>query len=383
MAGPVADGSVLLPAVPCALELPLSEARCAQVLALALPAAPPAAAGNRYADHADAASLGFLAFFDPRFSGLADIRCASCHQPEHGFAEPKAVSEVVAGRPLSRNSLSILNAAWSGPFYFWDGRADSLWSQPLFALESADEMAGSRLAVAHALYDTPSYRSRYERLFGPMPELSDSRRFPAHGKPGDASFDAMASADGDAINLVFANLGKSFEAYMRKVATGPSDLDRFLSGERSALDASAQRGLTVFAMGGCIDCHAGPTLSDHAFHNMGAQTSDKGRASAVAVLVGNLFNSRGPYWDDEVGERPSIPSGASTNDEGAFRTPTLRNLPRTAPYGHNGGYASVEDFLATGHGEALNEQQTNDLVIFLLSLNGRYPERPWSDWPAR
>ena len=366
---------------PCSLALPLDPVRCDQVAALALPSALPAAGGNRVADDPDAASLGFLAFFDPRFSGLPDVRCASCHLPEHGFAERKAVSEVVAGRPLARNSLSILNAAWSGPYYFWDGRADSLWSQPLFALESPDEMASSRLAVAHAVYDTPSYRSRYEALFGPLPDLSDRARFPAQGKPGDASFDAMAPADAAAINQLFVNFGKALEAYIRKVATGPGDLDRFLAGERAALDPAAQRGLTLFAEKGCITCHAGPALTDRAFHRMGP-TSDRGRAAAVDVLLRNEFNSAGAYWDD-TGVRPPLPESERAEDDGAFRTPTLRNLPRTAPYGHDGAYPTLEALLATQHGAALTEPEQSDMVIFLLSLNGRYPERPWSDWPAR
>lgn len=368
-------------AAPCTVGLPLDPARCEMVAALALPSALPSAGGNRWADDANAASLGFLAFFDPRFSGLPDVRCASCHLPEHGFAERKAVSEVVSGRPLGRNSLSILNAAWSGPYYFWDGRADSLWSQPLFAIESPDEMASSRLAVAHAIYETPSYRSRYEVVFGPLPDLSDGARFPAQGKPGDPSFDGMAPADVAAINQIFANFGKALEAYIRKVATGPSDLDRFLAGESSALDAAAQRGLTLFAERGCITCHAGPALTDRVFHRM-STTSDRGRAAAIEVLRGYEFNSASSYWDD-TGVRPPLPESERAEDDGAFRTPTLRNLPRTAPYGHDGAHATLEDFLATQHGAALTEPERSDMVIFLLSLNGRYPERPWSDWPAR
>jgi cytochrome c peroxidase len=383
MTGSASDGGSLADAASmCSLGLPLSVERCEQVRALALPEALPKASGNRYADDDNAAYLGFLMFFDQRFSSTPEVRCATCHLPENGFVERKAVSEVIPGRPLTRNSLSILNAAWSGPYYFWDGRADSLWSQPLFALESPDEMNGSRLALAHALYDTPTYRARYEQLFGPLPDLSDSAHFPLRGKPGEASYDTMSGEDRAAIDRVFANYGKALEAYMRKVATGPSGLEQFLAGDRAALDEAAQRGLTTFANEGCIDCHSGPSLSDGTFHALGTG-SDRGRAGAIAILLDNPFSSSGAYWDIEAGARPTLPSEPLASDEGAFRTPTLRNIARTAPYGHDGAHATLEQLLETGHGAQLDEAEINDVVFFLMSLNGRYPARPYGDWPAR
>src|SRR5262245_29520035 len=179
----------------CLDGLPLTAANCARVEALALPDALPEAAGNRFADDEAAAYFGFLAFYDRRFSSIADVSCASCHLPESSFADGKRVSEVVADRPLSRNAPTLLNAARMGPFWFWDGRADSLWSQPLFAIENSDEMASSRLQLAHAVYASPAYRQRYEALAGPLPDLEDARRFPEAGKPGDRAYDAMAPAD--------------------------------------------------------------------------------------------------------------------------------------------------------------------------------------------
>jgi cytochrome c peroxidase len=100
-----------LAAARCLDGLPLSAAECARVSELALPDALPPAAGNRFADDERAAYFGFLAFYDRRFSNVADVSCATCHLPESSFADGKTVSEVVAGHPLTRNAPSLLNAA--------------------------------------------------------------------------------------------------------------------------------------------------------------------------------------------------------------------------------------------------------------------------------
>src|SRR5690606_25857987 len=104
------------------------------------------------------------------------------------------------GRSGTRNSPSILTAAWVGPFVFWDGRADSLWSQPLFAFEHPDEMASSRLELAHVIGSDPEYTEDYTGVFGALPTLEDKSRFPAAGKPGDSTFESMTSEDQQAIN---------------------------------------------------------------------------------------------------------------------------------------------------------------------------------------
>lgn len=371
------------PSVDCPEGLSLGPRDCGRVAALQLPESLPPASGNRLGDDDEAARFGFLAFYDRRFSSISDVSCASCHLPEYSFADAKPVPEVVAGHPLSRNAPTMLNASRMGPFFFWDGRADSLWSQPLFAIESPDEMASSRLALAAAVYNTGAYRTRYEGLLGPMPDLSDSTRFPAEGKPGDAAYDAMAEADKRAIDEVAANVGKMLEAYLRKVSSGRSKLDRFLAGESSAFGAAERAGLAVFAERGCIDCHSGPMLSDEKFHAVSG-TSDPGRARGIEILLANPFNSRGVFFDRGVGHAPELPRGASLDDEHALRTPSLRNIALTAPYGHAGAFETLEDLLQSGHGDtALSELELNDLSLFLVALDGAYPERPWSDWPAR
>lgn len=398
-AGPV-DGAHDCPDV-----LALDAATCAKVRALALPDELPPARGNAYADDEDAAYLGLQVFFDARFSANQEVRCATCHEPESFFTDGSPTSEGGLGE-LYRNSPTTLNAAgqrWS----FWDGRADSLWSQPLLALESDAEMGTTRLEVAHLI--ERAYGDAYEGVFGPLPPLEERDRFPLVGKPGDPSWEAMREEDRFAIDEVFANVGKALEAYLRRSTTGPSRVDGYLRGDEDALDEIEVEGLRVFAKAGCLACHGGPRLSDERFHNLGIPTAegsppDLGRAEGARQLAENPFRLTGPFADDP-------PADAKTPEEllaeaedpaavGAFLTPSLRNLVYTAPYGHNGAFARLEDIVrhhldggADGgfpgqvdpklRPMSLSDDEIAALVAFLEALEGELPPRPWADWPDR
>ncbi len=319
----------------CTEELGMSEAECELAYGFRLPDALPPSRGNRHADDEAAARLGQRIFFDEGFS-TTGVSCSTCHQPENAFAESSPVSEVIEGMPGARNSPSLLVAARNDGFWLWDGAADSLWSQPLFALENPIEMASSRLEVAHRI-DSETYRGEYEAVFGAI-DLSDGSRFPAAGRPGEASWEAMSDVDRDAVNRIAANVGKALEAYLRRIASGPSRMDRYIDGDRSALSDEERRGFTRFVRT-CSACHFGPMLTDDAFHVAAMETSDRGRALGVVTLLESPFNSLGPYFDpaiDETGRAPlSLPLGPSPDDEFGFRTPSLRNVTLTAPYTHS------------------------------------------------
>jgi cytochrome c peroxidase len=210
----------------------------------------------------------------------------------------------------------------------------------------------------------------------------------------------MSPDDQTAVNRTVSNVGKALEAYMRNVATGPSPVDEYLSGKKDALTDVERRGLTVFARSGCLDCHNGSQLSDNEFHNLGVpaaagQEPDPGRAAAISILDGNPFNASGPFFDGTppapVDETPVL---------GGFRTPSLRNLPKSSPYGHNGTFATLEDvvdFHLQGGGkdtstfvgdvdrllepQTLSDGDRNALVEFLKALSGSYPPLPWGQWP--
>ncbi len=367
------------PAQTCDLDPGLTQQECATAHAMSLPDELPPARGNAKGDDVDAAALGFSVFFDARLSARETVRCATCHMPEKRFADGLPTS-MGLGR-VTRNSPTLLNAArMRSPF--WDGRADSVWSQPLFAFESPLEMNFTRLELAHAI--ARKYARGYERVFGPLPPLGDAERFPARGKPGDSTWENMAEVDRDAVNRVAANVGKALESYVRKLAAGPSPFDRFLEGEATALTAEQRAGLVVFMKGGCTSCHSGPLFSDEKFHALGVGASpgnpvDVGREAAYATLAESPFTARGPYWD---GPKEDVPLTPSPGDHGAFRTPSLRNVVRSGPWGHDGRFKTLADVIAF-HGPPLSDLDRGRLIAFLGALEGAYPKPPWNDWPQR
>ena len=352
---------------------------CVDAHAMALPAELPAARGNQYGDDLGAAELGFDLFFDSNLG--SGVSCATCHSPELAFVDRKPVSVVKGGQLKgTRNAPTTFNAAHLNVF-FWDGRADSLWSQALGPLENPVEQNTSRLALAHVI--DAKYKASYESVFGALPDVSS---WPATGKPGDAAFDALPSDEQDQVNRFFSNIGKSLEAYMRKNATSRAPLDAFLAGDSEQLSAPAQHGLEVFLAQGCQSCHSGPMLTDERFHEVGfpslpGAAPDSGRAGGIPKLQQDIFNLAGPYADPvPAGAKVSMPS-VGAGDMGAFRTPSLRNVSKTFPYGHDGALPSLSDVIAL-HAPGLSAEDQADLLVFFQALNGNYPLPPWNNWPS-
>jgi cytochrome c peroxidase len=353
----------------------VQEADCARAQALLLPAALPAARGNQYADNMDAATLGFHLFFDSSLgSGVA---CVNCHAPELAFTDRLSVSQ---GKGTGfRNAPTVFNAARL-KVIFWDGRADSVWSQPLFAIENPTEMGSTRLELAHTIADSADYKANYESVFGPMPDTS---AWPALGKPGDPAFDALSSDQQDQVNRIAANVGKAFEAYERLNDSSAAPFDLYLGGDSTQIVDAAQRGFSAFLAHKCDTCHSGPMLTDESFHDVGfpaiAGVTDDGRAAGLAVLKANVFNLEGPYADPGPGVPGTLPTDSPAPAE--FRTPSLRNVALTPPYGHDGALASLPDVLSL-HAPDLSATESGDMLAFFQTLNGEYPPRPWNDWPT-
>ena len=355
-----------------------------------LPAVPPPNPTNRVADDPEAALLGQRFFFDFRFSKHSTIACSTCHSPFYAFADIESTS-FATGRG-TRNTPTVLNAAYN-EWQLWDGRSETMWAQALFALEGEDEMAGTRTQYAHVI--NQHYKPEYEAVFGPLPELEDTIRFPTDGKPGDPAFDDTSEADQIAINTIFSNIGKAVEAYQRLLITPDAPFDRYVAGDEAAISLEAKRGLKLFVgKGGCVDCHNTPTFTDNAFHNIGVppgSVEDKGRFQGIPKLLNNMFNSAGIYSDSRAESEEVLGvMEAKPEDQGAFRTPTLRNVAGTAPYFHTGEFPtllSVIEFKnAGGYTTAfpgmsavpiaplgLSEQEQNDLAEFLKTLTGEMP----------
>jgi cytochrome c peroxidase len=365
----------------------------------------PADASNGYEQRTDAAALGRSLFHDTRLSRNGQVACASCHDAKQQFEDGRQVGQGVATG--KRRTMPVMGAAHS-PFLFWDGRKDSAWSQALGPMEDAAEHGGNRVRLVKVVL--AQYRPQYQAVFGPAPDLG---RLPEDASPGgtqaeQAAWAALAPASRDAVNRVFANMGKAIAAYERKVSYGESRFDRYaqatLRGDgrgQEVFTAQEVRGLRAFLTDGqCVTCHNCPLLTDHAFHNTGVPPADPGRpdlgrAEGVKKLLQDEFNCLGPYSDakpDQCGELQFL----ATNDPGqlgAFRTPSLRNVAARAPYMHAGQFASLEQVLqhyaaspkaAIGHSELarpgekhadrqairLSAADLQDLAAFLGTLTG-------------
>lgn len=373
-------------AAACPAHLAFLQSSCGEWLSHVLPEHLPPSRGNLVADDQAAAALGMRIFYDNRFSKPGSgVACANCHDPEHAFAEKKPRSNTI--REVARNAPDLIDAAWYARAHFWDGKVDNLWSAPLFTFEQPDEMGSSRLGVAHA---AAIYRIRYDRVFGPMPDLSDTKRFPAEGKPGTPQFDAMSEPDKEVVNRVYANVGKALEAYIRKLAAGRAPFDDFMNGSARSLGSDAQRGMVAFTRHGCNNCHSGPTFSDEGFHDLHYPTTpgrekDAARAGGLSFASHWQFASTSEFADPTGGDPAKVADVAG--DRKGFRTPSLRNVDLTYPYGHDGAFNTLESVI-DAHARVLpkrpplDAQDKHDIIEFLRSLTGRPPQPPWNYWPG-
>lgn len=380
----------------------LTAAERAVLLELSPLPEPPGDPTNAFAADAGAARLGQALFYDARLSADGTISCATCHQPERDWTDGKAVARGLAG--LSRHTMTLWNAAHQR-WYFWDGRKDTLWSQALAPLEDPREHGTSRLAILHLLADDPAYARAWSEVFGALPE--GLARWPRAGRevPGEPEHEhalawaTLAPDEQAAANQAYANVGKALAAFQRRIVSRPAPFDRFVAGLRegtpekiAALTPAAQRGARLFVgKARCVFCHDGPLFSDLEFHDnrvpVGEEGGDPGRKLGLRRLRADPFNSKSAFADDG-GETGRIKLGLLIDDSHAgklFKTPSLRNVARTAPYMHEGQFATLAEVvrfysrLENAAPESpserivqplgLDDGEEADLVAFLESLS--------------
>ena len=241
--------------------------------------------------HTDAkAALGKRLFFDKILSNDRTVSCGTCHEPERAFADTKALAVGVFGRVGKRHSPALINRAF-GRMHFWDGRATTLEQQVVQPISDPNEMDLTVEEAVKRLTAEKSYRDEFQ-----------------------AVFERPVSA---------ADLGRALATYLRTIRSGDSPYDKFAAGDTSALTADQQQGMQIFrGKARCTFCHAEPLFTDEAFQNTGVAW----REDATS------------YQDDGR----FVVSGAE-RDRGKFKTPTLREIARTAPYMHDGSLATLED----------------------------------------
>jgi len=276
--------------------------------------------------------LGRFLYYDPRLSLAGDVSCATCHHPDLGFGDGAPVSTGHEGQKGGRSAPTVISAAYSY-LQFWDGRAASLEEQALGPIENPIEMANTLDGMTATLNAIAGYAPLFEAAFG----------------------DATATPD---------RVAKAIASFERTVISGNSPWDRFVAGDSTALSEQEQRGLELFNdKAQCTLCHAGQTLSDSDFHNLGV-----GMAAAEPDL------GRFVVTEDDI-------------DRGAFKTPPLRDISKTAPYMHDGSLTTLQQVveLYNRGGDAndwlsdkivplnLSDQEVLDVVAFLNALDGEMP----------
>jgi cytochrome c peroxidase len=373
-----------------------SDAEKKTIASLALSALPPLKPDttNRFADVPAAAALGSTLFFDSSMSRVGTVSCSTCHKIDRQFQDdlPQAVG---VGR-TNRRTMALAGVAYN-PWFFWDGRRDSLWAQALTPLENPLEQAGNR--AAYAYYIKARFGERYERIFGPLPDLST---VPANASPlgtdaEKAAWNAMSDQQAEGVNRVFANIGKAIAAFERSIAPPQTRFDRFAvdlatGAEPKGDDAfSAQEmlGLKLFiGKANCVTCHNGPRFTDNSFHNTGVPPVkdlplDRGRIDAAAQVEADPFNCLGAFRDGDAsacGELRFMVKDAPQLIR-AYKTPSLRGAATRPPYMHAGQLSSLDEVVAHYakaapsvegiseiHPLELSDRERAALVAFLKTL---------------
>lgn len=360
----------------------------------------PDSPSNRYADDKPAQVLGKQLFFDKNLSVSKALSCASCHIPEKFFTDGISLSRGV--NETGRNTISVVGSAWQRWFY-WDGRKDSLWSQALIPFEAPDEMGSSRVSIVKAIIGQPEYKKQYQTIFGSIPKTIRPQTLPEHAGPFGSNkmknaWFRLTKVQKNSINRVYVNIGKAIEAYQRTLHFQSSRFDDYvkslqskISSQQTILSSDEIAGLKLFIDSGktqCMQCHNGPLFSNKEFHNVGSGTFnggvlDFGRVFGLQAVLMDEFNCLGPYSDADPSEcnalrflnkSPHMPL------QGAFKTPSLRNISATAPYFHDGRFNTLKQVIEhyrkppknNGPHELraleLSETELNQLISFLLSL---------------
>ncbi len=271
------------------------------------------------------AELGRMLFFDPLLSGSRARSCATCHNPSLSWGDGLARALGEGQVAMGLRAPTMLNVAWV-PRLGWDGKFRDLESVAFGPITSAANMNLPEAALIERLAAIPGYLQSFATAFGEGP-------------------------------ITRRKVEAALATYERSIVSETAPFDRWIMGDEQAIDGPARRGFDLFrGKGGCAECHSGWAFTDSSFHDIGtANGEDIGR--------GRLFPT-------------------SIKLRYAFKTPTLRDVARRAPYMHNGSLATLEEVIALydrGGIErpsrsvlirplGLTENEKADLIAFLHTL---------------
>ena len=290
-------------------------------------------------------SLGKKLFFDPRLSQDGTVSCNSCHNLMGNGSDQRPNSVGVGGHHGDRKAPTVWNVALMSSF-FWDGRAKSLEEQAVGPITNPIEMAmPNAKAVEDRLKKIPGYVTHFSKVY----------------KKKDA--------------ITLANIGDAIAEFERTLLTPDSAFDRYLAGDKKALNSSAQRGYELVQSVGCTSCHqgvnfSGPKLPDGTPFLMKFPT-----------FAGTEFEKQYDLLSDTGRYRVT----KNLEDKHLWRVPTWRNIALLAPYFHNGSVKTLGEAVRvmakTQLGKDLKKQEVMDIVAFLESLTGQKPKLQWPELP--
>ena len=373
------------------------------------------AEGGGSLGHDPRVELGRRLFFDPAVSKSGDNSCASCHEPAHGFSSPKK-RNLDDFNTTRRHSQTLLDTA-DGKSFHWDGEFRTVAELVTARLGDLTRTSGrSRRAGPGSSYGggpSPTPTTPTTPFFDPEeppvttgddPEADvarllatlDGRRLERGADAPGGAVPALAQrieddgryADGfqsafGSPRVTVARIAQAIEAYVGTIRSTDSAFDRYASGDKDALSESARRGLALFkGRAGCVSCHRmdglRPRFTDESFHNTGV--------SAHAVIGRPTMEVSRQIPADLLAKRDPgrQPLTRIAGDEGAFKTPTLRDVALRPPFMHDGAFKTLEDvvryYVKGGTPDPqldermkpfkADDRDVDDLVEFMTSLTG-------------
>lgn len=281
------------------------------------------APGKAYEMSQDKADLGKLLFQDPLLSKNNDRSCATCHVPEKAFTDGMAKSVSLQGAPLPRNTPS-LNYSSLQAAQFWDMRTADLEGQSADVITNKEEMHGDLERILSKINARPEYVQRFKKIY-------KSKKVETW------------------------QLQNALASYIRSLPTFNSNFDAFMRGNKNAITSNQKKGFNLFVgKGKCTTCHFFPVFNG---------TVPPNYLKTEQEVLGTAENARNQKFSSDLGRGKFHQTVA--NLQHSFKTPTVRNVNKTAPYMHNGGYQTLEqvlDFYNKGGGKGLGLKVDNQTL---------------------
>ncbi|MGE8511615.1 MAG: cytochrome-c peroxidase [Chryseobacterium culicis] len=302
--------------------------------------------GKEYAYSEEKAALGYQLFNDKILSNSNNRSCATCHIPEKAFTDGLARSMSLGNSELARNAPS-LNYAGYQHGQFWDMRKDDLEGQSLDVISNKEEMHGDLNVILAKINQDKNYQAAFKKIY--------------HSQKTEVW-----------------QLQNVLASYIRSLAKFNSDFDEYMRGNKSAMTENQKRGFNLFVgKAQCAICHFLPLFNGTVPPNFKKTEQE---------VLGVAVNGENKTFDNDLGRGKFHETVASLQH--SFKTPTLRNISKTAPYMHNGGYKTLKEvmnFYNKGGGKGfgfkienqtlsdaplqLTDKEIDDLIEFMKALD--------------